>query len=306
MRKAFPLIIILLLSNSVLTYASEMSVIYGEDNRSELLESTNNLYKIYAKSTAAMIPSYRIPSSALKNEFITLYSQSLKRKLIQQNICPMQRFADQMALSRCTGFLVAPDVLVTAAHCIKNEFDCRSNSWIFDYNMNNTRNSSVDLHSLKIPSNSVYRCEKILAIGLTSKPRGGKDYAVIKLNRKVTDRFPLDYRISGKVADDAQLVTIGNPLGLPTKITDGGEIRDNTEENYFVTTLDTFSGNSGGPVIDMNTGVVEGILIRGEDDFLKSDNPDECRKVKICDEDECRGEDVMRITHISLSSVISK
>jgi len=66
-----------------------------------------------------------------------------------------------------------------------------------------------------------------------------------------------------------------------------------------VANLDTFGGNSGSAVFNAETGEVEGILVRGENDYVWSDeNGSRCRVPQQCTNDACRGEDVTRITNI--------
>ena len=73
----------------------------------------------------------------------------------------------------------------------------------------------------------------------------------------------------------------------------------NSEENYFTGDLDTFGGNSGSPVFNKRTGVVEGILVRGQKGYAY-DSEGSCYRVhvvnKICEGENCKMEDVTRIT----------
>jgi hypothetical protein len=64
---------------------------------------------------------------------------------------------------------------------------------------------------------------------------------------------------------------------------------------YFRANLDTYGGNSGSAVFDANTGVVEGILVRGENDFVTRGS---CRATNYCPANGCRGEDVTHITNV--------
>jgi hypothetical protein len=125
----------------------------------------------------------------------------------------------------------------------------------------------------------------------------GTDHALIQLDRVVKGRTPLKYRSEGTAAVGDELVVIGHPMGLPTKIADGAKIRSNNHPHYFVATLDTFGGNSGSAVFNTATGIVEGILVRGETDY-KFNRDKMCSEIFVCAEDECRGEDVSRITSI--------
>ena len=92
-------------------------------------------------------------------------------------------------------------------------------------------------------------------------------------------------------------MVIGHPSGLPTKISDGAIVRENANKVFFQSTLDTFGGNSGSAVFDAKTGLVEGILVRGERDYVQ-DPVMNCSRPKVCKVTECRGEDVTRITNI--------
>ena len=49
----------------------------------------------------------------------------------------------------------------------------------------------------------------------------------------------------------------------------------------------------------MQTGLVEGILVRGEQDYKKNVERD-CREISRYPEDGGRGEDVVRITNIKI------
>ena len=130
------------------------------------------------------------------------------------------------------------------------------------------------------------------------------DFGLIKLDRKVKGRSPLKVRTTGKIKDDTSLVVIGNPDGLPTKISAGGTVLVNTDKNRFETSLDTFHGNSGSAVLDLKTGMVEGILVNGNSDYKLSANTREfCAEVnrcpmRGCSDDVQTGEGVTRITEV--------
>lgn len=258
-------------------------VVYGDDDRLDLYNVTNPLHYEIAQSTAAMFPP-----RALKKLNDGSYQVSAQT-LADQGICSDALFADQPTAAYCSGFLVGEDLLVTAGHCIENASDCSNYKWVFDYNYTDAS------HQLSISEQSVYSCASIVE----RKLGGGRssDYALIKLDRKVTGRAPLSVRQSGQVASKQDLVVIGHPTGLPTKVAAGANVRDNSNSAYFVANLDTFGGNSGSAVFDANTGVVEGILVRGEQDYTYDRNK-QCLVPKECSNSGCSGEDVTRITEI--------
>ena len=97
---------------------------------------------------------------------------------------------------------------------------------------------------------------------------------------------------------------IGSPSGLPLKVTIGGAVRKSLHPNFFVGSLDTYQGNSGSAVFNAETGVIEGILVRGENDFVpNADNF--CIESNKCTDDACRGEDVSRIRSVPEIAVMN-
>lgn len=258
-------------------------VIYGDDNRLDVYESPNPLFKKIAISTAAMIPDSSLEAT---KDFVTIKSGTLEG----DGICSDARFAKQQTAAMCSGFLVGQDLLLTAGHCIQSMDDCNSNSWVFEYS-NTTSEKSV----FKINKKDIYKCTQIIARAFDDGT--DNDFALVKLDR-LTDREALPFRKSGKISSSAGLVVIGHPSGLPTKIADGAFVRSNKNRYYFQANLDTFGGNSGSAVLDTSTGMVEGILVRGERDYVL-DSTSNCYRPKVCAMNECRGEDVTRITNIN-------
>ena len=253
-------------------------VIYGDDDRVDVPDSPSEMLKKLAASTAAMIKADDIAADG------SLPTETLGESF---NLCPGERFAEQINPAVCSGFLVRSDVLVTAGHCIRTEADCENYKWAFGFYNGVT----------KLEESQVYSCKSILKTVVNSKTSGnGADFAVIQLDRKVEGRKPLAFRQSGQVAKGAGLVVIGHPSGLPTKIAGGANVRS-LESGYLVANLDTFGGNSGSAVFNATTGEVEGILVRGELDYV-SDVVDGnvCKRVNKCANDGCDGEDVTKIT----------
>lgn len=266
-------------------YAQEKSldVIYGIDNRLDVFESPDKDLVLFSKSTAAKMAPAALKSISATEFLVTSVSFEAR------GVCAQERFSKQVSAADCSGFLVAPDVLVTAGHCVNDEKDCSTNKWVFDFKV-----AYSDQFEVKVPKSSVYGCQKIISRTLDSEYKN--DFAVIQLDRKVTDRKPLAYRRSGRVKEGEAIAIIGHPMGLPTKIADGARVLYHLT-NYFKADLDSYGGNSGSAVFNVRTGEVEGILVRGEMDFVY--NPKlGCRVSRVCGEDECRGEDVTFITNI--------
>lgn len=228
--------------------------IYGEDNRMDVYAVTNPLFVSLAKSTAAMIDKSNIKSSG-KESVIT-------GKLLGDmfNLCPEERFRNQPVAANCSGTLVAPDVIMTAAHCYDlAKQTCKDYVWVFDYKVSKENQSSVT-----VSSDKVYECQEVLLKEMNINE--GIDHALIKLKRKVSDRDFAQLRSKGSVTVNDSLVLIGHPSGLPTKIAGDAYVLS-VLKNSFLTNVDAFSINSGSGVFNATTGEVEGILSSGRPDY---------------------------------------
>ncbi len=277
-----------LVSTSIL--AANKSI-YGEDNRIDYTELKDEKLKIQAQATAAMIPSNLI------REIDDETSRIKGKMLSQYGICEYERFSRQVAAADCSGFLIAPDLIVTAGHCVKSRADCSFWRWVFDYRT--SKNYKIG-RKLRVATDKIYNCKEVIVSKLDTET--GDDFAIIRLNRPVLDRAPLLIRKSGEVAKEAKLSVIGYPSGLPVKYANGATIVSNDHAKYFLATLDTFQGNSGSAVINDKTGVVEGILVRGNEDYhYERRRGKRCLVPTVCsDKAECEGEGegVTRITQI--------
>lgn len=283
MKKSIVLVALSLFSLSAFASINQIDVIYGEDNRKDVFESTDASLVELSKSTAGMISSKNLKS--VKNQEVEINGGTLRSR----GICAKERFSNQISAANCSGFLVAPNVIVTAGHCITNNADCAANKWVFDYKV-----ESSDQGKITVPATSVYSCKKIISRSLNSVTKD--DYAVIELDRKVLDRSPLTFRKAGTIQKGDAIAVIGHPTGLPTKIADGANVRS-LASKYFVANLDTYGGNSGSAVFNTKTLEVEGILVRGENDYVR-DSSLGCNVSNVCKNDSCRGEDVTFITNI--------
>lgn len=267
------------------TVADSDKAIYGDDNRYNVLEYPDEKFREFAKSTAAMLPNESVQREGLG--IFTVHGVSL----YELGLSADERFAKQLKLATCSGFLVADDLLVTAGHCIKNKVDCANNKWIFDFSVHNQGIKN----KVYVFGSDIYQCRKVLS--RSTSLITSSDYVLIRLDRKVEGRAPLKFRTKGKISNNAELVMIGHPSGLPTKIADHAIVRKNEHPFYFVTNLDSFAGNSGSAVFDKKTGIVEGILVQGETDYVYDEQTNRYRAFR-CKNDGCRGEDVVRITVI--------
>ena len=146
---------------------------------------------------------------------------------------------------------------------------------------------------LTVMTKDVYGCQKLLG---REQVNDGADWALIKLDRPVTGHAALKLNLTGVITNKTPIVVIGHPAGLPTKIAGGSEVRDASKNGYFTANLDTYGGNSGSAVFNAKSGLIEGILVRGENDYVYRGG---CRVSQVCTDNGCRGEDVTKISAVS-------
>lgn len=278
MKTCFTLIFCAIHAYSVYAFEGHNKGIYGDDNRRYISEASALEQKL-GRSVFAQVPLYKMFKSNISS--ITFDAKTVRNTL---NICAEEKFSDEIMLSNCTGFLVAPDLILTAGHCIKDKAGCLKNMWILDYD------KSQDTFS----KDKIVYCKEIVDSNYSS------DYALIRLTKSLFDRTPLKIRRTGKVNSDASFFVIGHPLGLPKISADQAILRGNLLDKTFTINGDTYSGNSGSPVIDAKTSLVEGILIKGDRDF-EMDYVSLCQRSVHCEDSTCKGEMVLRSTSIPLS-----
>ncbi len=283
----------------VLSFAEGKSI-YGEDNRKDYFQMSANFQEV-SKSVVSLWKSASV--EALSTGGMQLKTLNFGDRL---NLCPGERFREQPIGAFCSGALVGPDLVMTAGHCIKSETQCTDTKFVFGYGVMKEGEAAVTA----VPASEVYGCAKVVKRFLTGEPGSeppagqsvGADYALVQLDRKVTGRKPLDISRGATLKKGDSVFVIGHPVGLPVKLAGYATVRDFSKSGYFVADLDTFGGNSGSPVFNVNTKKIEGILVRGDEDFLES--PAGCTTMATYEQTGGRGEDVTKIS--VLSSFIPK
>ncbi|WP_127718052.1 serine protease [Halobacteriovorax sp. HLS] len=301
-------LILLVVAGASLNAAATEKVAYGEDNRIDVVDSRNNFRKNLAKSTATQIPNKNLTLSedgqkyALAN---TTLADFMPRLSWGTPLCEGEKFGKQLAIGNCSGFLVGDKYLVTAGHCMTSQDDCDGSKWAFDY-------KKGEVEDLEMEASKIYSCKTIIKQDLNGSTQ--MDYALIELDRAVTDREPLKYRKEGEIKVGEGVVVIGSPSGLPLKIAGDSTVQSNDTESHFSADLDTFGGNSGSAVFNATSGEVEGILVRGAKDYATVTRTKEdgssyrCMTVNFCEDGvsgySCGGEDVTKITNVGIEEAI--
>jgi len=263
--------------------------IYGTDDRQDEYEVLDTQLKAVGDSTVAQISiydltdngdgTYSIPSTTLADTYLSNYGRPL---------CPDEPFINQPDVAICTGFLVAPDMVATTGHCISDSGVCSNMAFVFGFTMTNPSTAV-----LTFDASEVYFCNEIVARLQTTDA----DWALIRLDRDVSNHAPLVTRRSGKISDTQDLAVIGHTLGLPRKYADNAWVQDNLSPGSFYANLDTYIGNSGSPVINMDNYEVEGILFAGNPDFVADGD---CDRSAQCPDTGCPNwEKATRVTKFS-------
>ena len=259
---------------------SAQAAIFGVDNR-QLMTPTSPK-SVQARATAiAVLNSFdtvRSETDLSKSSSFSSSATSLLGSVSSfdlaayplTSLCKDEKFYSAPSLSySCTGFLVAPDLLVTAGHCVfavnspnqvlkdETELACKAFDWLFDYQADAKGETQLQ----NLPLERLYHCKRIIyAVQHEQAPYD--DYALIQLDRPALDRTPLKLS-TAPLKIDASLFMIGHPYGVPNVLTDQGRvILNNPARTSFITTLDAFEGNSGSPVLAIDNTVV-GILVGG-------------------------------------------
>lgn len=248
------------------------ALIYGEDDRRDYFDVTSEpLRELLARSTVAFVDRSLVESDASGSVRIAApsYGES-------QGVCAGEPFADQPSAAQCSGVLIARDLVLTAAHCVRR-VACSDWRLVFGF----YQEAPEQLRPLR--ESDVYACAEVASM---SYARSGSatevDHAVVVLDRPVDDeRQP----VTPDLLDEPMRVgepiaVIGHPAGLPGKVDGGGRVADVRADSldYFLATSDTFDGSSGSGVYDADH-KLRGLLARGGDDYEAS-LIGECRRVR--------------------------
>ena len=268
-------------------------VIYGDDDRLD-----------YNKMSASMKKLADSTVSLWKSADVTLEGDSYKLATTNfgttVNLCPEERFREQKMGAFCSGSLVGEDLIMTAGHCVTSETACKDTKLVFGFAIKDAKKGASDT----IAKTEVYSCKSIVKRFLGDEPGEGDatnlkaDYALIKLDRAVKGHAPLPINRGKSAAVGTELFVIGHPVGLPVKLASGASVRTSEAGNaFFVANLDTYGGNSGSPVFNTKTNLIEGILVRGETDFVST--AEGCRISNVETNAGGRGEDVTKVSMLS-------
>jgi hypothetical protein len=279
-------------------HAAIIEPVYGDaDNRQDLWEVSDPRLLELARSTAILVEAGDL-EAIQTGGFKAISGRSLQRRM---GVCESERFSEQLTLSSqaCSGALVGPDLLLTAGHCVPDAQSCADLRIVFGYGIMDELDEDGDPEPV-FGARDVYSCRALVSPAF-GPGRTRPDFAVIRLDRVVVGRQPLKIaRSKAEVKTGTKLVIIGHPSGLPTKVAADATVNLTLSmdlgTDYFYSDLDSYHGNSGSPVFNARTGLIEGVLIDGADDFEQAGRGS-CRVSRKCQYGiNCQGEKSTRIS----------
>jgi hypothetical protein len=256
--------------------------IYGVDDRRDFWEFPDDSDRERSSGVAGFVRSADVADDG--SDTLTLRTRPFRER--RHGLCTTEPFAQQPTAPFGSGFLVAPDLVATAGHVI-DAAGLGTTSIVFGFRM-----AGPDQPVTALPRGDVYRPVEVVG---RVEERSGSDWALVRLDRPAAGRHIFPVRRSGRVREGAAVYVMGHPSRLPIKYAAGAAVRDNSPTSFFVANLDTYGGNSGSPVLGEDH-VVEGILVRGEADFVHNGH---CYESKVCPSTGCRGEDCTRTTEFA-------
>lgn len=233
-------------------------VVYGADGRTDWFAIASAPLKAQARATVAAMVPWDAVSSPAEDGTVTIFGEPTLGD--SYGLCADQAFREQPTAAMCSGTLIGEDLLLTAGHCVPDLEGCASSAWVFDYLY------EADGQLATITKDAVFRCvDVIVQPEVDLDP--DLDMAVIQLDR-VVGRAPARVAPDATVASGTPLVLAGFPNGIPLKVDEGGTIAaPRTQQgDYFVASVDAFSGNSGSGVLDDGLSVL-GVLVSGANDY---------------------------------------
>ena len=262
--------------------------LYGEDDRYDFFAADPKYIKFF-KNSVALIEQERLTltESTSGTAYWEIRGDHHGRA---NNLCRSERYYDQLGAAFCSGVLIQPDVVLTAGHCFDSPEECQTAKFVFGFHQ-----LAQDISPTTARLEDVYECKEMI---YWVNKRVSPDFALIRLTQKVSNREPATLRLSRRILKNEAIFAVGYSKGLPAKLANNAVVRKALpERSYFEANLDVYYNNSGSPVYNEVSGVLEGILLSGEEDF-SYDRKLQCYRSKQCTNTGCKGETVMRISEI--------
>lgn len=195
-------------------------------------------------------------------------------------MCIPTGFEQEKLWSMCSGVLISKNKILTAGHCI-SEDTCSDKVFTFDYN------KADDVAGLQKDANKIYHCKRVIKHSKPVPQIQLVDYAIVELDREVTDRSPTQIKSQG--LNQGLVYGFGHPLGFSKKISEGyinnnqNHFNQTAREPFYKISMNSFAGISGGPLVN-ERGELVGLIVRGDSNFIHDKF---CSYIQTCDEESC-------------------
>jgi hypothetical protein len=196
-------------------------VIYGADDRLDIYQVSDPDLVNAFESTVVLLQ----PSEITDNGNGTYTLDNVPWTTVGgTQLCPTEPFRGQPNPGFCSGFLVGPDLVATAGHCITGEGQCGETFFVFGFQM-----ISSTTPVLTVPASDVYRCAGVE--GRVFSGATGEDWSLVRLDRPVEGRDPLNP--TRRTIADNQVWCDQLPF-RPSGKTGRANVRTNTNPFCFV------------------------------------------------------------------------
>lgn len=279
------------------------SVIYGGDGRTDLYLIKDQKLKRAAQSIALVIDTQRDLKQKEDRQLLYFYQNGPRNRL-----CPQERFYHQPVTGHCSAVLIAPDRVLTSKHCVRDLQQCRRTGFVFDYAV--TSKSEEEVKNLLPTINPlnpgrISYCQAIIDKGseMLEVNDQNQDFTIVTIFPKQLSRPTLPLILQQSPLTPKQpLALLGHPLGLPLKIAADTKVKIfSSTAPSFIVESDSFEGNSGSALIDLEQGRLVGMLSGGEQDFSEKLTPtgESCFASRRCYAgSDCKGEVAIKINTI--------
>lgn len=253
---------------------SDAAAIYGEDTRVEVSDiAEDRVRRIAWQSSAVQVPKSMISMS--NDGTISFGNRRLGEAF---NLCPGERFAEQLSIGTCSATLVHPEYLLTAGHCVATTERCTDSDWIFGFE------EGVSDGSIRLSRVDRFACTEVVFHRNAFDWSRFWDHALVKLDRPVPFPYAPATLASpwAPLASETALFVASFPSGLPLKVDQAARVvfPRQAERDYFTLQSDTFPGSSGGGVFRADSGELVGLLARSASDY-DWDASGQCWRVSI-------------------------
>ncbi|HEY9262296.1 serine protease [Chitinophaga sp.] len=273
--------------------ANNINAIRGDtDDREEVVYNTGDLSNpnpqrkdmCNARCVVAAIPWDMLSPESGAGFKLQNYPTFQQRAIL----CDDEPYANQPAAADFTAFVVNDSTLITAGHCL-NPTMLKRYYYVFDYIMDTLHHAPQYFEEA-----NVFIATKIIPY---YDPANNQDVCIIRVNKKIDARRIPALSQQSAVNNSNTYYVIGTPAGIPFKLAGKAKIMENTSPAYFLLNSDTYEGNSGSPVFNASTNLIEGLLITGTKDFRPNILNITCKLSLLCPFDECpgsKGEKILR------------